>query len=180
VCGFRTENFEIRGGLTMPKSIFAAAVCWKIEYGQPITDNTLHFLVIQYSEEGRGGVHIKFPGGTNRKNLTETPLQTLLREFEEETYLVVEQGRDEPMFSIPKGPDHTQHFFVLDPGDYSGKLRTEVKTEIEAGRPPERLGPPMWVSAAQLLEEMFPPHRKVLIDLLPKIKKFIEEQRSKK
>jgi hypothetical protein len=77
------------------------------------------------------------------------------------------------MISVPKGPDHTQHFFVIDPGDYEGQLRTEPRTEVEAGRPTEYLGPPMWVSARQLFQEMFSPHRKVLEKIFPQVRDYI-------
>lgn len=158
----------------MPQdSHFEAGVMWRVEEGQPPNENTVEFLVIEYSEAGRSGTTIKFPGGTNRKNQAESPIDTLRREWEEETFLKIVRCRPNPTMSVKKGPNHTQNFFVLDPGDCEGQLRTEPRTEVEVGRPTEFLGPPMWVSARHLFETMFPPHRKVLEQIFPQVLEYI-------
>lgn len=105
---------------------------------------------------------LKFPGGTNRGMPDETPVYTAMREFLEETSLTLLTLRRTPVLETIVSSTHTKHFFIADPEDWSGELRTEIQIESEDGRPDEILFPPVWKSADVLLREIFPGHRVAL------------------
>lgn len=113
----------------------------------------------------------KFPAGTNknkRSNGDENPHQTAAREFQEETDLVLLSLWPNPIDTCERGPYHTQYFFVTGPNedknDWEGRLRDEIKIEVEPGRPDEVLYLPEWVDADVLMTRIFPSHRRALVN----------------
>lgn len=157
---------------------FSAGICWRLREGsREVDEESLEALILEYSEAGRDGVHNKFPGGTNREFPQETPTDTLWREWNAETGLTIVRLNPQPVRSVPKFGGHVQHYFGIDPGDCEGELRTVPKTDIQADRPTEFLGPPEYRAVKRLLLPggMFPPHQQVLQTVLPKFIEYVRK-----
>lgn len=151
---------------------FSAGMMYRIN-----SEGALEFLTIEYTEQGRS-TQRKFPGGTNRLSRVplvyrdETPPQTLRREFEVETGLLLSGYCPNPFEKLVRG-GHVQFFYLLEETDGEGKLRAAPKTELEEGRAPELLGTPEWVLSDELLQggskQMFGTHLNALEHALRRI-----------
>jgi 8-oxo-dGTP pyrophosphatase MutT (NUDIX family) len=111
---------------------------------------------------------LKIPGGMQKKEDRSAKVSAA-RECEEETGVVINPKRFWRIWTVDK-PDHygrvpdvQQHVFYCDDFNES-TLRTKVITDG-----PDTLYVPKWVSVPYALENLFPPHRNILRDVMPKL-----------
>lgn len=163
----------------MANSHFTALVMWRVG-----PSGSVEFLIVKYHY--RGGVQIKFPGGTNKEYPEENALQTFKREVKHEVGITMIGKPDEVIVS--GSADHQKIFVIYEDHNgnrYEGTFRTKMLkdgkevVEIEGNEIPEVdddeevVMAPEWVRATDLGKsgeyEIFYSHSKPFRDTIGSI-----------
>lgn len=148
------------------KKRFCAGIAWR----RNPENGDLEFLVIDYERKVGDRIErdVKFPGGTEDFP-NESVLDILKREWKKEVGGTIFQIRHEkdgnepwPIFKVVDGPKdnprHVKGFFILDPEDWDGVIRTEEIVDREEAKPDETLGIPRWASEYELDRTIYRGH----------------------
>jgi hypothetical protein len=129
--------------LDVPTHLCATMVR-RIDEGEP------QALIIGYVADGSfsqglSNTQYKWPAGTNKDQLSETPLVTRRREFREEAGLECPDSAVQLVHEVVIG-NHTKFFYDVDFRDCAGVLRDKDLIEVgKDGKGGERLLKPRWL-----------------------------------
>ncbi len=117
-------------------------------------------LVFRYRNKTAGDrIELRLPGGCQARE--ETPVETLLREWRQETGYRITSQDVELVGEIVVNPSHRKCIFLI--YDVRGDALTEADC-LDWDKPGEEheTGPPFWMRVEEAQKELFPSHQRFL------------------